>query len=94
MSKNNTNDRKFVGKGVKPQNYDLINISLAKSKLEPHWYEYEGEHYIKLTVGGLRQKDEYGKTHTVWVNEYKPDASKSSTKTSNTTEPQKGDLPF
>jgi len=64
--------REYVGKGVKAGNFDLINISISKSKLEDHWFEYEGEHYIKLTVGGLRETDKYGKTHSVWVNDYKP----------------------
>lgn len=73
---NQSNDRKFVGKGVKAGNYDIINISIAKSKLEPYWYEYNGEHYVKLTVGALRQADQYGKTHSVWINDYKPDGGK------------------
>lgn len=73
---NQSNDRKFVGKGVKPGNYDIINISIAKSKLEPYWYEYNGEHYVKLTVGALRQTDQYGKTHSVWINDYKPNEGK------------------
>ena len=34
--------RLYVGKGVKAGNFDLINISISKSKLEDHWFEYEG----------------------------------------------------
>ena len=85
--------RTYVGKGTKVSNFDLTNISLSKSKLEDHWYEYEGEHYISLTVGGLRETDKYGKTHSVWVNDYKPDkadkpAPKAASKVVET------DLPF
>lgn len=69
---NQSNDRKFVGSGVKAKGYDLTNISIAKSKLEPYWYEYNGEHYIKLTVGAKKEVDQYGKTHTVWINDYVP----------------------
>ena len=96
MSQNKNNDRKFVGSGVKPQNFDLINISIAKSKLEPYWYEYNGEHYIKLTVGGLREKNEYGKTHSVWINDYKPEANSKASSNSNTQSKAatSGDLPF
>lgn len=85
-----SNDRKFVGKGKKVGNYDLINISIAKSKLEGNWYEYKGEHYIKLTVGALKDTDQYGKTHSVWIDDYKPDATKA--KASSNVE--EVDLPF
>jgi len=97
MSQNKNNDRKFVGSGTKPQNFDLINISIAKSKLEPYWYEYNGEHYVKLTVGGLREKNEYGKTHSVWINDYKPGENASKPKQTAKApqqEPTTGDLPF
>ena len=73
---NQSNDRKFVGNGVKAKGYDLTNISIAKSKLEPYWYEYNGEHYIKLTIGAKKEVDQYGKTHTVWINDYKPDGNR------------------
>jgi hypothetical protein len=65
-------EREYVGKGVKAEKFDLINISISKSKIDDHWFEYNGEHYLKLTVGGLREKDQYGKTHSVWINDYKP----------------------
>ena len=32
--------REYVGKGVKASNFDLINISISKSKLEDHWFEF------------------------------------------------------
>ena len=68
------NERVYVGKGVKANGgFDIINISIAESKLSNYWYEYNGERYVKLTVGGLRKKDQYGKTHSVWINDYKPE---------------------
>lgn len=69
----NEKKREFVGKGVKAGNFDLINISISKSKLDNHWFEYNGEHYVKLTVGGLKETDQYGKTHSVWINDYQPE---------------------
>ena len=89
--------REYVGKGTKVSNFDLTNISLSKSKLEDHWYEYNGEHYISLTVGGLRETDKYGKTHSVWVNDYKPDGQAQATPKSAPKEASKvveTDLPF
>ena len=35
----NEKKREYVGKGVKAGNFDLINISISKSKLENHWFE-------------------------------------------------------
>lgn len=70
-------DRKYVGNGKKVGNYDMINISVKKSKLEGHWFEYKGEHYVKLTIGSLKSPDEYGKTHSIWINDYKPDPAKA-----------------
>jgi len=69
---NQNNDRKFVGQGVKAKGYDLVNISIAKSKLEPYWFEYNGEHYVKLTIGAKKEVDQYGKSHSVWINDYVP----------------------
>ena len=89
--------REYVGKGVKTEGYDLVNISLSRSKLENHWYEYNGEHYIKLTVGGLREKDQYGKTHSVWINDYKPNGQNEQKPSSSKpvgNNVSEGDLPF
>lgn len=94
----NEKKREYVGKGVKVSQFDLVNISIAKSKLEPHWYEYNGEHYIKLTVGGLRETDQYGKTHSVWINDYKPNENNSNNSGNNAPKQVVGsasnDLPF
>ena len=93
MSKNQ-NDRIYVGKGVKVRgDFGLINISIAESKLNNHWYEYNGERYIKLTVGALRQTDQYGKTHSVWVNDYQPEGQANSTPKMEKA-PLEDDMPF
>ena len=68
----NQQERKYVGRGKKAGNFDLVNFSISESKVKESWFEYNGEHYLKLTVGGLREKDQYGKTHSVWINDYKP----------------------
>ena len=95
MSKDQKKDERiYVGKGVKARGgYDIINISLAKSKLESHWYEYNGDEYIKLTVGAKKETDKYGKTHTVWVNNWKPEGeSKPAPKVEKA--PLEDDMPF
>jgi len=61
--------RNFVGNGTQSGEY-YINISLKESALKPHFYDYNGERYVRLTVGKLREANEWGKTHSVWVNDY------------------------
>ena len=85
-------NRKFDGNGTKVGNYDLINLSIKKSALEGNWFEYNGEHYVKLTVGALKETSEYGRTHSVWINDYKPDPAKAKAKAEDNV--QEVDLPF
>jgi hypothetical protein len=66
-------DKKYVGNGKKAGNYDLINISISEEKVRDSWFEYNGKKYLKLTVGGLKEPNQYGKTHTVWIDDYKPE---------------------
>lgn len=87
-------ERLFVGKGVKANNYDLINISIAESKISPHWFEYNGERYVKLTVGALREVDKFGKTHSVWINDYKPDSLNQNNTLKMEKAPLEDDMPF
>jgi len=68
--------RNFVGNGTQTHP-KLINISLKKSQLDPHFYEYNGEQYVRLTVGELREKNEWGKTHSVWINDYQANNQQS-----------------
>ena len=72
------NERKFVGNGTQNGDY-YINISLRKSKIMDHFFEYNGDEYIRLTVG-KKKEPMYGKTHTVWVNDYDPSKAKENKK--------------
>lgn len=70
-------DRKFVGSGKEVAGYDLVNVTLKKSDLDGNFFNYNGAEYIKLTVGKKREADQYGKTHAVWLNEYKPEGQEN-----------------
>jgi hypothetical protein len=65
-------ERKYVGRGKKAGNFDLVNFSISESKVKENWFEYNGERYLKLTIGALKNPDNYGKTHSVWIDNYKP----------------------
>jgi len=89
-------DKNYVGNGVKNDQYDLINFSVCLSDLrEDDVFEYNGKKYCKLTVGSKKGgADQYGKTHSVWVNDYKPDQNASSAPAPAATSSIESDLPF
>ena len=97
MSTTNQKERVYVGKGKKAGNFDLTNISICIDNCEPHFYEYNGKRYVSLTVGGLRETDQYGKTHSVWVNDYKPNNNQATNQNNNSnvaSNVKEADLPF
>lgn len=88
-------DKNYVGNGVKNEQYDLINFSVCLSDLrQDDVFEYNGKRYCKLTIGSKKDGvDQYGKTHSVWVNDYKPEPQ-AETSAPATPTPQEADLPF
>ena len=87
---NKTTDRIYVGNGVEKFDGDMVEFSLNLTKLgkeaTDHMFEYNGEKFIKLKVAKMKETNEYGKTHYVEVNTFKPEAKKA--------EPVADDLPF
>ena len=72
MSNNNSN-KKYVGNGKKVGDYDLVNFSINITKSESDIYEYKGQKFLKMSMGGNRDgANEYGQTHKIWIDEYKP----------------------
>jgi len=86
-------EKKYVGRGKKAGNFDLVNFSISESKVKDSWFEYNGERYLKMTIGALKNPDNYGKTHSVWIDEYKPNDNQSP-KPKKQAEDLKSDLPF
>lgn len=93
-------DKIFVGNGK--QVFDnLVSVSLCLTDIpQEHIFEYNGKKYIKLNVGAKKDgADQYGKTHHVSIDTYKPDA-KSEPKPAPkqeqraTVEEDKDELPF
>lgn len=72
------NKKHYVGSGKQVESYDMINISVCLSDLpKEDINEFKGKKYINLTLGKKREVDQYGKTHSLWVNDYKPDSKKA-----------------
>ena len=66
----------YLGNGEEKFDGDLVSFSLKLTKLKEcgeHIFEMDGTKYIKLDVCRKKNgKDEYGKTHYVKVNTFKP----------------------
>ena len=65
-----------VVKGVEKFDGGLIEISVCLSEIpQEHRFQYEGKWYTKLKVNRNRDGvDDYGKSHYVTINEWKPEA--------------------
>ena len=64
----------------------IINATIHLGKIKEHVYDYEGNKYVNVTIAKNRDgANEYGKTHHVKINDYKPEPKK---------EKVEEDLPF
>ena len=68
----------YVGNGVSKFDGNMISCSVCLSDLpQEDMFEYNGKKYIKLNVSAKRDgEDEYGKTHYVVVDTFKPEPKK------------------
>tara|TARA_R110002073_G_scaffold312716_1_gene484286 strand:+ start:174 stop:446 length:273 start_codon:yes stop_codon:yes gene_type:complete len=88
----NKKEKIYVGSGVEKFDGDLVQTSVCLTDItnnaKDFIFEYEGKKYIKLKVVKKRETDQYGKTHYVEVDTWKPEPK--------TSEPvkQDDDLPF
>lgn len=66
----------FVGNGKENEQYGFVNFSICLSDLpQEHVSEFKGKKYINLTISKKRNgADDYGKTHAVSVNTWKPES--------------------
>jgi hypothetical protein len=65
----------YIGKG-KLGDYDNIQVSIEVAKIPKELItEYKGKKYLNFTVSPMKQTDQYGKTHTVYI--WQPDKEQS-----------------
>jgi len=68
------NSKKYLksnAKCVKTQYGELINVSFNIGELINLALENNSQ-WINVTIGERKEKNEYGSTHLVWLNEFKP----------------------
>ena len=78
----NKTEKIYVGSGVEKFDGDLVVVSVNLTKLgkdaSSFMFEYNNAKFIKLKVSKNRDgANEYGKTHFVEVNTYKPEPKKA-----------------
>jgi|TARA_R110000764_G_scaffold187081_1_gene272472 hypothetical protein len=88
----------YVGSGKSKFDGNLVSCSLCLTDLPAeHIYEYNNKKYIKLNVQKKKEEDQYGKTHSVSVDTWKPEPKKedlSAKLESFKVSPNDPDLPF
>lgn len=85
-----TEQKKYVGTGKSSSEFFTnITVELTNEDLKKAIYEFNGKKYVNLTVGKKREADQYGKTHYVCINEFKPEEKAKETK-----QEDDGGLPF
>jgi hypothetical protein len=78
----------YLGNGKQSKHPKIVNATISFDKLkEEYWSEYEGKKYLKISIIQRDEPDNYGKTHSIQLNNWTPDLT-------NSLEPQKTDLPF
>ena len=83
-------DKIYVGSGVSKFDGDQVACSLCLTDLpQEHMFEYNGKN-IKLIVQKKREADQYGKTHYVAIDTWKPEPKEEEKKVAE----QEPDLPF
>ena len=88
------NEKIYVGSGIEKFDGGLVEATICLSDItknaSEHIFEYEGKKYIKVKVQKKKNgADQYGKTHFVEVNTWKPEP-----KTETPVETTDDDLPF
>jgi hypothetical protein len=84
------NTKIYIGKGRKAEKLNIVNFSICLTDIpKDEIFEYNGKEYLKLAIGEMKQADKYGKTHTVWVDDFKPEKKEEPE-----VQKQDDDLPF
>jgi len=83
----------YVGSGTEKLDGNLISVSLCLSDLPiEHIFSYNEKKYIKLNIQKKKESDQFGKSHFVAVDTWKPEPTKA--KPVEPAQPTSEDLPF
>jgi hypothetical protein len=73
----NEKKRFYIGNGKAVVNYpSIVEVSIDLEEAMKHAFEYEGKKYVKFSVAPKNpdniKKDDYGRTHNIYVFGYEP----------------------
>ena len=87
----NKTEKIYVGSGKEKFEGNMVQTSICLTDItnnaKEFIFEFEGKKYIKLNVCKKREIDQYGKSHYVEVDTWKPEPKKQQVQ-------QDDDLPF
>jgi hypothetical protein len=82
----------FCGSG-KQTHEMFLNLAICLSDIpKEHVNEFNGKKYVNITAVKKKEVDQYGKTHFVKINDFKPESQGAGAATDNSEDP--GNLPF
>ena len=85
----------YCGNGKEKFNGDLIEQTICLSDLPKEFiFEYDGKKYIKLKCQKKKNIDEYGRSHYLIVDTFKPEKTDQPKPEQNDSETETDDLPF
>lgn len=64
-----TYSKTYIGKGKKVNNLDIVRVTVNMDEAEAHIREYEGKRYLTFELAALKETDQYGRTHTAYINQ-------------------------
>lgn len=67
----------YIGSGIEKFDGNLIEGSVCLSDIpKEHISEYKGKKYLRIKVQKKKEQDQYGKTHSIMVDTFKPNKDK------------------
>ncbi len=72
-------EKNFIGKGKKIAGMDIVRVTIALTALTEIAYDYTGEKYCTFEVAGMKEADQFGRTHSVYHNKKTGEAAPKKT---------------
>jgi GH24 family phage-related lysozyme (muramidase) len=62
-------EKNYIGKAKRNEKIEgVLSVTLSMETAKAFIFEYEGKRYLKFEVAVRKETDQYGNTHTVYVN--------------------------
>lgn len=65
--KQNGFTKNYIGKGKQVKDFDITNVTIEMDDIEKYIHEFQGKKYLTFDVARMKEPDQFGKTHSVYV---------------------------